>query len=132
MTREELKRQVNDGGKDFIDAFSDGKYRNNWFDTNALYDNPFIEKVLRAIKDYNEAMYIWQEYGLEEGHIKEYTHSYFSTLEGILDILNVIHYFNINKYGSLDSFIDYCFYCWYNRCQILLAEYDMIKIFFED
>ena len=132
MTREELKRQVSDGGKDFIDAFSDGKYRNNWFDTNALYDEPFIEKVLRRIKDYNDAMDIWQAYDLDDGYHKEIAHSYFAVLDGMLNILNDIGYFDIVDYGSLDPFIDYCFYCWYNRCQIHLVEYNMIKTFFED
>lgn len=132
MTREELKRQVSDAGKYFIDEVTSGRYLSKWFDIQTLVGDFNTDRVLRTIDFYNRELDRWLKSGLTNDGYRELCYGYYCALEGMLNILRDIAYYDVSKYGDFDPFRDYCWSCWYNRQQILFSEYVILKNFFED
>lgn len=132
MTREELKRQVSDAGRDFIDEVGTLSYFKRWFDSQTLVDDIKVERLCHVIRFYNSELNKWKENGLQNDSYRQLACSYYCSLEGMLYILRDVNYYNPNKHGDINPFIDYCWSCWFERCPIDFGEYEQIRSFFED
>ena len=132
MTREELKRQVSDGGKHFIDEMDSFVYSKKWFDTQTFVDNMRVERLIHEIDFYNKELDKWLESGMTKDMYRDLAHGYYCCIEGMLYVLRYVGYFKPDKYGDINPFIDYCCDCWFERCQIDFGEYEQIRSFFEE
>lgn len=132
MTREELKRQVSEGGKHFIDEIDSSAYSKKWFNTQTFVDNMKVERLIHVIDFYNKELSKWLDSGMTKDIYRDSSHSYYCCLEGMLYILRDVNYYRIEKHGDINAFIDYCWGCWFERCPIDFGEYEQIRSFFED
>lgn len=132
MTRTELKRQVSDAGKHFIEDVNTSVYRRKWFDTQAFVDDLKVERLMYEIEFYNKELSRWVESGCSNDTYRTLSYGYYCCIEGTLYTLRDIVYFKPEKYGDINPFIDYCWACWFERHTIDFDEYEQIRSFFEE
>ena len=132
MTREELKRQVSEAGKYFIDEMCSGQYLRSWIDSHTIEIDLNMERLNHMIYFYNKEITKWIESGLQNDGYRSLAYGYYCSLEGMLYILRDVHYYKPLKHGDINPFIDYCWACWFERHTIDFAEYEQIRSFFEE
>ncbi len=132
MTREELKRQVSDAGKHFIEDVNTSVYRKRWIDSQTFVNALAVKRLMYEIDFYNKELNRWLESGCTNDIYRTLSYGYYCCIEGMLYTLRDIVYFKPDRYGDINPFIDYCWACWFERCPIDFSEYDQIISFFEE
>ena len=132
MTREELKRQVSDAGKHFIDEMHSCVYSKKWIDTQTFVDNMKVERLIHVIDFYDKELTKWLTSGKTKDIYRDIAYGYYCCIEGMLYILRDVDYYKKEKHGDINPFIDYCWSCWVERCPIDFGEYEQLRSFFEE